>query len=107
MMAASAFAADDKPAIVFDIGGKFDKSFNESMYNGFCSDLDRYANQMFTPLQDRSGVAEPFRFGSAHSAGCNFAFCDGRVATIAYDIDPPVHECYGNRGSDCSGFAAP
>lgn len=34
LMAASAFAADDKPAIVFDIGGKFDKSFNESMYNG-------------------------------------------------------------------------
>ena len=34
MMAAAAFAADDKPAIVFDIGGKFDKSFNESMYNG-------------------------------------------------------------------------
>ena len=32
--AAAAFAADDKPAIVFDIGGKFDKSFNESMYNG-------------------------------------------------------------------------
>jgi basic membrane protein A len=34
MMAAAAIAADDKPAIVFDIGGKFDKSFNESMYNG-------------------------------------------------------------------------
>jgi basic membrane protein A and related proteins len=34
MMAASAWAADDKPAIVFDIGGKFDKSFNESMFNG-------------------------------------------------------------------------
>jgi basic membrane protein A len=34
LTAASAFAADDKPAIVFDIGGKFDKSFNESMYNG-------------------------------------------------------------------------
>jgi basic membrane protein A len=32
--AASALAADDRPAIVFDIGGKFDKSFNESMYNG-------------------------------------------------------------------------
>ena len=29
MSAAAAFAADDKPAIVFDIGGKFDKSFNE------------------------------------------------------------------------------
>lgn len=34
MMAATAIAADDKPAIVFDIGGKFDKSFNESMFNG-------------------------------------------------------------------------
>jgi basic membrane protein A len=32
--AATAFAADNKPAIVFDIGGKFDKSFNESMFNG-------------------------------------------------------------------------
>ena len=29
MSATAAFAADDKPAIVFDIGGKFDKSFNE------------------------------------------------------------------------------
>jgi basic membrane protein A len=34
MSATAAIAADDKPAIVFDIGGKFDKSFNESMYNG-------------------------------------------------------------------------
>ncbi len=34
MSATAAFAADDKPAIVFDIGGKFDKSFNESMFNG-------------------------------------------------------------------------
>ena len=34
MSATAAMAADDKPAIVFDIGGKFDKSFNESMFNG-------------------------------------------------------------------------
>ncbi len=34
MMAVSAFAADDKPAVLFDIGGKFDKSFNEGIYNG-------------------------------------------------------------------------
>ena len=30
----AAFAAENTPAIVFDIGGKFDKSFNESMFNG-------------------------------------------------------------------------
>ena len=30
----SAYAADVKPAVVFDMGGKFDKSFNEGVYNG-------------------------------------------------------------------------
>jgi basic membrane protein A len=34
LMATSALAADDKPAVLFDIGGKFDKSFNEGIYNG-------------------------------------------------------------------------
>jgi len=34
LMAGASFAADAKPAIVFDIGGKFDKSFNESMFGG-------------------------------------------------------------------------
>ncbi len=39
LMAATALsfaaqAADDKPAMVYDLGGKFDKSFNEAAYNG-------------------------------------------------------------------------
>lgn len=33
-MSASAFAADINPAIIYDLGGKFDKSFNESAFNG-------------------------------------------------------------------------
>jgi basic membrane protein A and related proteins len=33
-MAASALAADVKPAVIFDLGGKFDKSFNEAAFNG-------------------------------------------------------------------------
>jgi basic membrane protein A len=33
-MSASAWAADIKPAIIYDLGGKFDKSFNEAAYNG-------------------------------------------------------------------------
>ncbi len=32
-MAGSAYA-QDKPALLFDLGGKFDKSFNEAAYNG-------------------------------------------------------------------------
>ncbi len=34
LMSATALAADIKPAILFDLGGKFDKSFNESAFNG-------------------------------------------------------------------------
>jgi basic membrane protein A len=30
----AAHAADVKPAVVYDLGGKFDKSFNEGVYNG-------------------------------------------------------------------------
>ncbi len=33
-MSASAFAADVDPAIIYDLGGKFDKSFNEAAYGG-------------------------------------------------------------------------
>ncbi|MDP3895888.1 MAG: BMP family ABC transporter substrate-binding protein [Mesorhizobium sp.] len=33
-MALPAFAADVKPAIIYDLGGKFDKSFNESAFTG-------------------------------------------------------------------------
>ena len=34
MMSATALAADVKPALIFDLGGKFDKSFNEAAFNG-------------------------------------------------------------------------
>ena len=33
-LGAPADAAEFKPAVVFDMGGKFDKSFNEGVYNG-------------------------------------------------------------------------
>ncbi len=34
LAASSAFAADFQPAVVYDLGGKFDKSFNEGVHNG-------------------------------------------------------------------------
>ncbi len=34
LVSGAAGAAEIKPAIVFDMGGKFDKSFNEGIYNG-------------------------------------------------------------------------
>ncbi|MEM7744127.1 MAG: BMP family ABC transporter substrate-binding protein [Pseudomonadota bacterium] len=34
LIASTAWAADFRPAVVFDMGGKFDKSFNEGVWNG-------------------------------------------------------------------------
>ncbi len=34
MASTAAFAAEIKPAVVYDLGGKFDKSFNEGVFNG-------------------------------------------------------------------------
>src|SRR5271167_3631229 len=34
LASSAAFAADIKPAVIYDLGGKFDKSFNEGVYNG-------------------------------------------------------------------------
>ena len=41
MVAGTAWAEDIKPAIIFDLGGKFDKSFNEAAYNG----AERFKNE--------------------------------------------------------------
>ncbi len=51
----------------------------------------------YPPMQDRAGVTDVYRFGSAHASGCNFAFCDGSVHSISYSIDPEVHRRLGNR----------
>src|SRR5438270_13722245 len=34
LASAASYAADVKPAVIYDLGGKFDKSFNEGVFNG-------------------------------------------------------------------------
>ncbi len=41
MASSAAGAAEIKPAVVFDMGGKFDKSFNEGIYNG----IEKFRNE--------------------------------------------------------------
>ncbi|MEM9047054.1 MAG: BMP family ABC transporter substrate-binding protein [Pseudomonadota bacterium] len=40
LIAGSAWAAEFKPAVIFDMGGKFDKSFNEGVWNGVKKFMD-------------------------------------------------------------------
>ncbi len=51
----------------------------------------------YTPRRDRPGFHRAGLFGSAHSLGCQFVFCDGSVKTINYDIDKIVHHRMGVR----------
>lgn len=76
---------------------------NETMYSGFNNDthrstyFDPNAGATHTPMQDTPGYPASERFGSSHSGGCNFAFCDGSIHSISYSIAPAVHKSLGNR----------
>ena len=55
-LAAGARAAEPiRPAVVFDIGGKFDKSFNEGVYAG----AERYKGETRTPYAEFEASSEP------------------------------------------------
>ncbi len=48
MLGGTAIAQEFKPAIVFDRGGKFDKSFNEAAYNG----IEKFKKETNTEYRD-------------------------------------------------------
>lgn len=50
-------AADIKPAVIFDMGGKFDKSFNEAAFNG----AEMFAKESGIAYTDFEVTAEPQR----------------------------------------------
>jgi len=72
-----------------------DPGDNESMYVGF--DNDVYRCTANPPLQDKAGLTDTLRFGSAHSGGCNMLMCDGSVRFVEYGVDPSVHLLAGRR----------
>ena len=71
-----------------------DSGHDQSMYTGVDLDINRWT--LGPPLQDGVVSAERY-FGSAHSGGCHFLFCDGSVRTISYAIDTEVHRQTGHR----------
>jgi prepilin-type processing-associated H-X9-DG protein len=71
-----------------------DSSYDQSAYSGVDVDINRWV--LDPPLADAKPLHERL-FGSAHSAGCQMAFCDGSVHLISYQIDAEVHRRLGNR----------
>jgi len=77
---------------------------DNSMMDGFDHDIIRWCGVSHPPVKDSltevcSGVHCPNdnSFGSAHSAGVQFVFCDGRVQLISYQVDLTVYTNLGCR----------
>jgi prepilin-type processing-associated H-X9-DG protein len=48
-------------------------------------------------MQDKRGVADSNRFGSAHLGVYNMLMCDGSVQTVDYHIASTVFKAMGRR----------
>ncbi len=84
---------------------------DQSAYVGYDYDVNRWTGIHTTPpstsapegtlagipLQDIPGVEQVLNFGSPHSTGCNFVFCDGSGRPISYAINAEVYRRLGNR----------
>lgn len=70
---------------------------NESMYNGFAIDLNRYASAELPPVSDQEPNRAAISFGGPHTATWAASFCDGSVQYLNFDIDPEVHAQNANR----------
>ncbi|MHC4176807.1 MAG: DUF1559 family PulG-like putative transporter [Planctomycetota bacterium] len=75
----------------------WDYGDNENIYTGYNNDNFRCTNPNHPVLQDTPGLDDTYRFGSAHTGGSHFSFCDGSVRAISYSIDRTVYANLGNR----------
>ena len=78
LAAGTALAADKMPAVVFDMGGKFDKSFNQGVYNGV-EKFRKETGQKYrefevkNPTQREQAVKKMAQRGSDPVLGVGFA----------------------------------
>jgi prepilin-type N-terminal cleavage/methylation domain-containing protein/prepilin-type processing-associated H-X9-DG protein len=80
---------DDYEQTVTDAGD------NQAVMVGYDWDFVRFS--VTEPTQDRPGVYDVNRFGSAHPGTFQMAFCDGSVRPIAYTIDLTTHRKLSKR----------
>ena len=74
----------------------YDWGDDQHAFLGHGNDTARYTSLDLPPIRDGESAGHK-QFGSAHPAGSYFAFADGSVRLISYDIDPEIHRRYGHR----------
>jgi len=89
LMATTALAADFKPAVVFDMGGKFDKSFNEGVWNGVKKFTDETGVEVMefevtNETQREQAMRRMVRKGATVVLGVGFAQADA-IDKVAAD----------------------
>ena len=65
------------------------------LYTGYSSSTIRWGGE--SPGQDSHSEFRNNAFGSAHTAGFNMVYGDGRVETVSFDIEPSVHQKLAGR----------
>ena len=88
MSGAAAQAADFKPAVVYDRGTKFDKSFNEGVYNGVRRFTEETGVEVMEfevahEAQRRRGMERLVQRGATALLGVGFAYADAIDAVAA------------------------
>jgi prepilin-type N-terminal cleavage/methylation domain-containing protein/prepilin-type processing-associated H-X9-DG protein len=79
----------------------WDMGYDYDIVRWTCYDPRNPEDPTYRPMRHRAGyTTHPWgnrNFGSAHSSGVNFVFCDGSVHTVRFDIDSDTHHRLGNR----------
>jgi basic membrane protein A len=92
LIATTAWAADFKPAVVFDMGGKFDKSFNEGVWNGVKKFIDETGVEVMefevtNETQREQAMRRMVQRGATVVLGVGFAQADAINAVAADNPD--------------------
>ena len=92
LLATTAYAQDFKPAVVFDLGGKFDKSFNEGVYNGVKRFSDETGIEVMefevsNEAQREQAIQRMVQRGANLVLGVGFGQADALAAVAAANPD--------------------
>ena len=90
VVSSAAMAADMKPAVIYDMGGKFDKSFNEGVYNGVKKFTDETGIEVMefevtNETQREQAMRRMAERGATIVLGVGFAQADA-IATVAAEF---------------------